>query len=104
MTLAREPQTTQRYVILSFAFRQEADRWLAECIELGTATYAETFAQARTELTELVELHLDVLEMTGEREHFFEKHGIKCYEGKPPARITESLPVAEVMTCRPSAW
>lgn len=33
--------------------------WLGECVELGTATFADTLAQVSAELGELVELHLE---------------------------------------------
>ena len=80
------------FVILTLAFRQDGRRWTGECLELGTATYGRTLKQTRDELNELVMLHLNALEDVGERERFFEQHGIRFYRdatapGEPNARV-----------------
>ena len=59
------------FVILTLRFRPDGRRWLGECVELGTATYSRTLQQTHDELKELVLLHLNTLEQTGEREAFF---------------------------------
>ena len=88
------PMPAQAVVILTFAYRKDGRRWTGECLELGTATYGRTLEQVHRELTELVELHLEVLERAGERERFFEEHGIRLYRaGERPARVQATLPV-----------
>jgi len=59
-------------------FQEEGDsRWLAECRELGTASYGDTPEEARERIVEAIELHLNALERYGERERFFAERGIK---------------------------
>jgi hypothetical protein len=78
-------------VVLTLRFRQENRRWTGECVELGTATYGRTLRQTHDELVELVALHLDAFEATGERERFFRTHGIRFYaDNALPAEITTS--------------
>ncbi|MBI2941954.1 MAG: hypothetical protein HYY04_16110 [Chloroflexi bacterium] len=82
------------FVVLTLMFRQEGRRWTGECRELGTATYGRTLRQTHDELVELVELHLNALEQTGEREHFFRKHNITLYTGEAaPAEVIQLVPV-----------
>ncbi|MBI4307183.1 MAG: hypothetical protein HY684_00035 [Chloroflexi bacterium] len=63
-------------VVLTLDFRQEGERWLVECLETGTAAYAETLAQARTELLEAVLLQLNEIEKLGFSKEFLEEHQI----------------------------
>lgn len=76
MTPTRSKAAGKGFVVLRLAFRQEEKRWLGECLELGTATYARSLKQARKELVELVTLHLNALEDAGERENFFRENKI----------------------------
>lgn len=81
------------FVTLTFQFRQDGKRWLARCEELGTSTYGRTLKQAKAELHELVTLHLNSLEATGERERFFETHHIPFYtHDSPPPSVTQAVP------------
>lgn len=52
-------------LVLTREFQQEDDRWLAECVELGSATYSSTLAEAREELAEAVVLQLSEVEELG---------------------------------------
>ncbi len=82
------------FVILTLAFHQEGKTWLGECLELGTATYGRTLKQVHAELVELVELHLEVIEKSGEREHFFKTQDIKFYSDEQlPAEVEQKLPL-----------
>jgi hypothetical protein len=67
---------TAGIAVLTLPFRQENRRWTGECVELGTATYGRTLNQTHDELVELVGLHLDALEATGERERFLRIHNL----------------------------
>jgi predicted RNase H-like HicB family nuclease len=64
------------YIILTLRIEQEDDQWTAQCEELGTATHADSIESALTEIRELMGLHLEALEETGERDRFFLEHGI----------------------------
>lgn len=78
----REKKATG-YIVVTLAFHREGSVWVGVCKELSSSTYGRTLEQANSELLELVILHLNALETEGEREHFFEKHGIKVYPDKP---------------------
>lgn len=86
--------STEGFVILTLAFRQDGRRWTGECLELGTATYGRTLKRAKDELDELVLLHLNALEDAGERERFFREHGIRFYsDGVTPADVAPRVPL-----------
>lgn len=95
MALSESHRGVKGFIILTLLLRQDGNVWTAECRELGTATYADSFEEAHRELVELVELHLNTLEQTGEREYFFEKNGIRCYIDNPPTHIKQRLKVAD---------
>ncbi len=81
------------YVHLTLRFRAEGAEWVGVCVELGTSTFAQTLAECRNELEELVTEHLEVLEDIGEREQFFAKWGIETHaDPVPPAEFTIRCP------------
>jgi len=82
------------YIILTIKFSKEGRRWLAECIELGTATFGRSLEEAKKRMDEAILLHLNTLEDVNERERFFKKHKIKFYSTKPrPKTIQVSVPL-----------
>jgi hypothetical protein len=85
------------FAIFTLIFRNEDKAiWTGECRELGTATDGPTLEQVHAELVDLVLLHLNTLEKTGERERFFAKHEIAFYPGDaPPTFVQLQLPVDE---------
>jgi predicted RNase H-like HicB family nuclease len=77
------------YIILTIKIRKEGEVWTAVCLELGTATDADSFEEVGEAIEELILLHLEGLKEAGELEHFIEKHGIKVYHRKPhPQKIS----------------
>ena len=80
------------YIVLTFEFREDGDQWCGICRELGTASCGKTLDEARAALEELVPLHLNTLEETGERARFFKKHAIHMYKKAPTSR--KAIPVA----------
>lgn len=72
-----------RYIVVTFKFKQEGQKWTACCVDLGTATFGSTFEEAQKRIEEAVLLHLNTLEECGERERFFREHNIKIYPHKP---------------------
>lgn len=68
---------TAGYVVLTFKFHKLGKRWTAQCEELGTATFGRSLYEAGKKLREAVLLHLNTLEEVGERERFFQEHGIE---------------------------
>jgi predicted RNase H-like HicB family nuclease len=66
------------YIRVTVFFEQEKDgRWTAECKELGTATFGNTFEETQEYIEETIELHLNTLQKNGQIEKFFKKNGIR---------------------------
>lgn len=87
-------------MILTLAFRKEGRLWTGRCQELGTATDGRSLDQVHNELIEApegpvpVELHLAELADVGERERFFDEHGITVYPSHLSLKeVTRTLPV-----------
>ncbi|MBI2918622.1 MAG: hypothetical protein HYY01_11620 [Chloroflexi bacterium] len=89
----------QEAVLLSFQFKQDDGKWLAECLELGTATYAATLEEAQKEIVDAVSLHLNQVEEMGFTADFLREHGVQWFRldaprGGPPEAGMWSFPVA----------
>lgn len=69
------------YIEVTVRFYEEGDQWTAECVELGTATCADTLPEAQVAINEMVLLHLDALEDVGACEDFLKKHGVTFHKG-----------------------
>ena len=81
------------YIVLTYRFQKEGRRWLAHCDELGTAAFGRSLPEAKSRLEELVWLHLNTLEDTGERERFFREYNIQLYTVRPKKSIRVSAPL-----------
>ena len=86
-------ESETRYVVLTFLFEPEDDGWFGKCVELGTATWAESLAQLEEELRDLVGLHLVTLEETGRLGQVFDKWRVKLHADMP-TETSKSLPVS----------
>jgi predicted RNase H-like HicB family nuclease len=86
-------QVQKAFVILTLVFHEEDDAWVGTCKELSTSTYAPTFEETRSELIELVELHLNELEAVGERSRFFAEHGMTLYTDDAPTVVNRDVRV-----------
>lgn len=71
------------YVIVTFLFYKEGNRWVGQCKELGTSTFGRSIQEALEKLYEAVGLHLNTLEQVGECERFFRDHNITLHSRKP---------------------
>jgi predicted RNase H-like HicB family nuclease len=84
------------YIVLTFKMRQEGNRWVALCEELGTSSYGHNMKEAQERIYEAVELHLNALEMLGERKRFFAENNITIVVNKPnKKRLKMSGPFEE---------
>jgi predicted RNase H-like HicB family nuclease len=72
-------EQAEYHVVLTLQFEREGKHWVGACVELGTSTFARSIERAQRKLRELVVLHLNALEEEGERERFFEEHGIEIH-------------------------
>lgn len=86
----------KEYIRVTVKIYQEKDgRWTAECIELGTSSFGDTFEEAEESIMDMIELHLNTLAEVGELKNFLKKHKIKIHRAKPPATIR--LPYSDVI-------
>ena len=78
----RETKVVLRYrnsepvtgVLLTLEFQEEDGRWLGECIEFGTAAFANSLPEVKKELTEAILLQLNEMEALGFIEGFLHEH------------------------------
>lgn len=66
----------QEAVLLTIDFREHLGQWLAVCLELGTATYAETLEEVRREIRESVTLQLNSVEELGFMDEYLRRHSV----------------------------
>lgn len=62
--------------MLTIDFREHLGQWLAECLELGTATYAETLDEVRREIRDNVTLQLNSVEELGFMDEYLRQHTV----------------------------
>ncbi|HZT05702.1 MAG TPA: hypothetical protein VFC51_01615 [Chloroflexota bacterium] len=89
--------TVEGFAVVTLVFRHQGDDvWTGECRELGTATDGSSLARVHAELVDLVVLHLNALEEAGERERFFQRHGIPFYGADAAPKVIQlALPLDE---------
>jgi predicted RNase H-like HicB family nuclease len=82
------------YILVTFSFHKEGNKWVGYCEELGTSTYGYSLPLVQTQLQEAIHCHINTLEDVGERERFFRENSIKFYKKKPePCEIKISEPI-----------
>jgi len=86
-----------RYVTLTITVEEADGQYAAHCIELITASCGDTIDEAFKNIKEAITVDLNALEETGEREQFFNEHGIEIKQ-----RIEEDIPLVKPI-CR-EAW
>ena len=92
----------KEYIIVTGVFRKEGRRWLAECPELGTATFGRSVTQAGERLKEAILLQLITLADVGEVDRFFKEHGIETHAEVPTeGTITLEAPIETDTFVRP---
>lgn len=87
---------SQLLVIVNLRFyRDKNNKWIGECLELGTTSFGDTIEEAKESLIDLIELHLNTLEELGEKKRFFKKHNIKTFKEKPKSIRQIRVPYIE---------
>jgi predicted RNase H-like HicB family nuclease len=81
------------YIILTILLKEEKGTWTAECKELGTATFGETFEEAKANIKEAVDLHLNTLEDVGECTRFLKEKKVPIKYSEPPRQVTFTMPL-----------
>ena len=79
---ARQPKEA---ILLTIDFKEYAGQWLAECLELGTATYADSLEEARQEIGESIILQLGSVEELGFVEEYLREHNVPLLPLKTPS-------------------
>ena len=52
-------------ILLTIDFKEHSGQWLAECLELGTTTYADSLEEVRREIRDNITLQLGSVEDLG---------------------------------------
>ena len=81
-------------VILTLAYEFDEGCWQAHCVELGTATYGDSYDEVRVAIKALVVDVLNTLEDANERASVFDREGIEIVP--IPEHVRQSLLRAQV--------
>lgn len=80
------PMESVGHIRLTFKAYRDGNQWTAECLELGTASCADSMEGAFDALAEATELYLETLEDEGERQRVFAEREIGIIPGPPVMR------------------
>src|SRR5688572_167906 len=83
ITSDAERSSTGPIILLTLVFKAKRRNWVGKCVELGTATAAGSLEATLRELIELVALHLNAVEVSGQRERYFAQKGIRVRQKLP---------------------
>lgn len=75
-----------KYIMLTFSITEEDEQFASHCIELGTASCGATFEEARENIADAVELHINTLEESGDRARVFRENKIRVRTYSKPSR------------------
>ncbi len=63
-------------ILLTIDFKEHSGQWLAECLELGTATHADTLEEVRREIRDNITLQLSSIEELGFMEEYLRQNNV----------------------------
>ena len=75
-------------ILLTIDFKEYLGQWLAECLELGTATYADTLEVVREEIRDSVTLQLGSVEGLGFMDEYLHQHNVPLIPFETPSEST----------------
>ena len=75
-------------ILLTIDFKEHSRQWLAECLELGTATHADTLEEVRREIRENVTLQLSSVEELGFMEEYLQQNSVSLIPLETPSGST----------------
>lgn len=89
-------------IAIRLEYRMEGARWLAECLELGTATYADSLKAVQAEIREFIETELNGMEEQGFVEQLLRDRKVSRIPVKPirPLRKKVSWQMPAGASCR----
>ena len=65
-----------RFIEITIVLEREGSQWVSRCPELGTASCGDSMDEARENIREAVEVHLDALTHLGTLEHVLREKGL----------------------------
>ena len=68
---------------LTFDYTQQEDEWVGVCLELGTSSFGDSLVEAKSRLTEAVDLHLNEVERLGFHQEFLQEHTVTTHPIPP---------------------
>ncbi len=71
------------YVDLTFKFHKEGENWLAECLELGTATFAPTLEEAQKDIASAISAQLRDCQELRELREYLRSHKVRIHKTRP---------------------
>ncbi len=71
MTRTMGNDAVEGAIVLTSVVEQEGSQFVSFCVELGTASCGDTVQEAYENLQEAIWVHLNELEVTGERDRVF---------------------------------
>jgi predicted RNase H-like HicB family nuclease len=93
------------YIRVTVFFEKEKDgRWTAECKELGTAIFGNSFDEAKEFIEEAILLHLNSLHKNKQIDRFFSENGIRVIKGRPTESIKIDAPIDPNIFVKPFAY
>ena len=73
-------------ILLTIDFKEHSGQWLAECLELGTATHADSLEEVRREIRDNITLQLGSVEDLGFTDECLRDHNVALIPlAAPPA-------------------
>ncbi len=79
-------------LVVTLRYWREDDVWVGKCDELGVSTFDPTLDTLVTELREMAEDHIALLQETGSLDDFLDRFGVNPEPADTPSRTCE-LPV-----------
>ena len=64
-------------IVMTLKLDQDKDNWVGECLELGTAAYANSISELREELVDAILLQLNEVECLGFIDEYLQEHQVK---------------------------
>ena len=77
--IRRDKEKLVSMILLTADYRQEDGNWLAECLELGVATYGTTLEEAKEDLSEAIDLQLTEVDELGFIKEYLKEHGVQIH-------------------------
>ncbi len=75
--LYREGGDVKAIYALNVKYFKEEGQWLGECLELGTATFADTLEEVQEELVEAIALQVNEVDRDGFAEEYLAERGVE---------------------------